>query len=138
MKKRKKTSMRTLISVLLGCIVSIGITLPAIASDNINIGRQRTPVYEVNSRGQTYGSLVDSISPETEPDLILVQTDDGTFGYVRAEDLAEEMPNSPEEAVAMMQERERRMSRYSNGLRKINVYDSEGNLLKDKYFEVEH
>jgi len=40
------------------------------------------PAYPVNDAGLTFGSLVDATSPDTEPDLILVETTDGETGYV--------------------------------------------------------
>ena len=40
------------------------------------------------------------------PGLILAQGVDGTIGYVRATDLGGPQPETPEEAVALMKERE--------------------------------
>lgn len=72
-------------------------------------GEAPNPVeYPVNGAGQTYGSLADAPSDEEAPDLILVELEDGSKGYVLKTDLFEaENANvkSPEEAVALEEER---------------------------------
>lgn len=58
--------------------------------------------YATNDAGLTYGSLADAHSPETEPDLILVETIDGKTGYAYKKDLDEASGanvQSPEEAA---------------------------------------
>jgi len=65
-----------------------------------------TPEYPTNAAGQTYGSLSDSVLPEDEPDLILVQATNGKGGYVLKETLDEVTGanvSSPEEAIAWQQ-----------------------------------
>jgi len=47
------------------------------------------PTYERNADGLTYGSAMEAISPETEPDLILVIATNGREGYVFRTDLNE-------------------------------------------------
>ena len=71
-----------------------------------------------------------------EPDLVLVQLADGTLGYVRNEDLIGEVPNTPEEAVAMQIEKENRIQG-ARGLktgRTINVYDVNGEIVLGEFF----
>lgn len=45
------------------------------------------PEYPENSSGETYGSAAIAVSPETEPDLILVVATNGQTGYVKKVDL---------------------------------------------------
>lgn len=68
-----------------------------------------TPEYPINATGQTYGSLNDSVPPEDEPDLILVQATNGNEGYVLRETLDQVTGanvSSPEEAIAWQQHQE--------------------------------
>lgn len=61
------------------------------------------PTYAKNEAGLSYGSLADATSPETEPDLILVETSDGKTGYAYKADLDNASGaaiESPEEAAA--------------------------------------
>lgn len=53
--------------------------------------------YLVNDMGQSYGPDVKESSKE--PDLILVESDDGTLGYVKREDLSGPNYKTPEEAL---------------------------------------
>lgn len=56
--------------------------------------------FPTNKYGQTYGSSA-NCSIEQEPDLVKAIGIDGTAGYVLSKDLNEEMPKTPEEAIAM-------------------------------------
>lgn len=101
-----------------------------------NEGEKTAPTYPINANNETYGSLADAISEDTEPDLVLVQLADGTLGYVRNEDLTGEVPNNPEEAVAMQIEKENRIQR-ARGLKigeTINVYDVNGEIILGEFF----
>ena len=60
-------------------------------------------------------------SYEDRPDLIAAVGVDGISGYVRKTDLDGDMPNSPEEAVKLMNSPE-----YLYTARIIPLYDSEG------------
>lgn len=65
-----------------------------------------------------------------------MQLADGTLGYVRNEDLTGEVPNNPEEAVAMQIEKENRIQR-ARGLKTgetINVYDVNGEIILGEFF----
>ncbi|MCG9969531.1 hypothetical protein L9W92_16125 [Pelotomaculum terephthalicicum JT] len=44
---------------------------------------------DLNQYGQTYGSLTNATSPETEPDLIAATGVDGTNGYVKRTEVEE-------------------------------------------------
>ena len=83
----------------------------------------RTEALGVNENGETYG--VEGEGGKI-PDLIAVtgRADDGTFvsGYVRASDMEQPMPTSPEEAIRMQEEYQ---AKYPNG-RDIPVYRSDG------------
>lgn len=57
-------------------------------------------VWPRNQRGQTYGSGLDAMSPEDEPDLIRVEATNGETGYANRTDLEAPAPASPAEAVA--------------------------------------
>ena len=50
------------------------------------------PSYATNDQGETYGSALEARTPQEEPDLIEAYGDDGTLGYVKADDL-----DSPEQ-----------------------------------------
>ena len=101
-----------------------------------NEGEKLAPTYPINANNETYGSLADAISEDTEPDLVLVQLADGTLGYVRNADLTGEVPNNPEEAVAMQIEKENRIQK-AKGLKTgktINVYDVNGESILEDFF----
>ena len=65
---------------------------------------------------------VESMPLRLAPGLLLAQGEDGTLGYVRATDLGEPQPKTPEEAVALMAER--KASGYTG--RYINLYAPDG------------
>ncbi|WP_017624897.1 hypothetical protein [Nocardiopsis chromatogenes] len=54
------------------------------------------PSYATNAEGQTYGSALEARTPQEEPDLIEAYGDDGTPGYVRADDLNGPAPTREE------------------------------------------
>jgi len=83
-----------LVGLAAGSAVAGGLLTPADGA--------ATPSYATNDAGLTYGSLADAHSPETEPDLILVETVDGKTGYAYKKDLDEASGanvQSPEEAA---------------------------------------
>ncbi len=85
--------------------------------------QSRTEPLGVNENGETYGVEAEG---GKIPDLIAAfgRADDGTLvsGYVRASDLEQPMPTSPEEAIRMQEEY---LAKYPNG-RDIPVYKSDG------------
>lgn len=72
-----------------------------------------------NKHGQTYGSSADAASADMEPELIRAIGVDGTAGYVLKKDLDGELPKSPEEAIAIQNNR-------SPDGRDIPLYDVDG------------
>ena len=64
------------------------------------------PHYKKNSKGLTYGSAADAMTPDLEPDLILATATNGEAGYVLRKDLddangttASKSFKSPEDAL---------------------------------------
>ncbi|MDI6799550.1 MAG: hypothetical protein QMD53_02615 [Actinomycetota bacterium] len=53
-----------------------------------------------NNLGVTYGSGLDAVSPEDEPDLIKVEATNGKVGYAYRADLEGPEPSSPAAAIA--------------------------------------
>ncbi|MFK0003084.1 hypothetical protein [Paenarthrobacter sp. NPDC090522] len=94
------------------------------------------PEYPKNAAGNTYGSVVDSVSPETEPDLIAAVTADGTKGYVSKAELdvangtsASRHFRTPEDAITWM-ETEGRADR------SIPVYEADGTTVIGEFTVV--
>jgi len=67
-----------------------------------SIGGQINSEYEININGQTHGSALDAVSNDDLPELILAKDVDGNIGYVYADDLIGDIPNTPKEAVEYM------------------------------------
>lgn len=87
------------------------------------------PEYPKNDSGLTYGSAADAISPETEPDLILVQATNGKVGYAFKKDIdrvdgteAIESFKSPEDALAWQE----RQALLTDADRTIPVFKLDG------------
>ena len=59
-----------------------------------------------NALGVTYGSGLDALSPEDEPDLIRVEATNGKIGYACRSDLEGPQPDSPAAAVAQQKANE--------------------------------
>ena len=82
--------------------------------------------YKINSHGQTYGVFSDTT--KEYPDLVGAVGVDGTIGYVYSKDLFEtDIPASPQEAVARMNDKE-----YIQG-RLINLYANDGVTVIGQY-----
>lgn len=58
------------------------------------------PAWPTNANGQTYGSLLNSTSSATDPDLAQVIATNGQTGYVYSSQLNPPAPSSPAEALA--------------------------------------
>lgn len=80
--------------------------------------------YPVTADGETYGSALLAWAAGHRPDLILAEGMDGVTGYIRADDLRPDV-NTPEEALAYMDELARSEERYED----IPLYDLEGNVI---------
>lgn len=92
---------------------------PGLAVGGRSISISPSP-YKVNENGQTYGIVNNTGEKNEYPDLIGAVGVDGTKGYVYAKELFGAMPSSPEEAVALMTDRE-----YIQG-KAINLYAANG------------
>lgn len=121
---------------LLLTVCTVGFVTIVSAENFQNESERPAPTYPVNDNNKTYGSLAYSISEETEPDLILVEIANGSLGYVKKEDLREEEPNNPEEAVNMQKEKENRIKEAGDMEtgRTINVYDVNGEVIIGEFF----
>lgn len=82
----------------------------------------RAPSYETNSSGLTYGSALKAVSPDSEPNLILVTATNGREGFVYKAELDQASGNidfkSPDEALAWQKEH--------SGPTSVTVYDQDG------------
>ncbi len=58
------------------------------------------PAWAVNSNGQTYGSLLNSTSSASDPELVQVIATNGKTGYVYSSQLNPPAPASPSAAIA--------------------------------------
>lgn len=76
----------------------------------------------VNNYGETYGSNLINAEYGNEPDLILVEYENGKSGYVYKEDFYDipNQPQNPEEAIIYMENLEK------NKIRNIPIYESDG------------
>jgi len=122
--------------LVIGCAALIGLisgaavaanTIPAgvASSEGGAPGVAQAPHYSLNESGQTYGSLSDAVSPEDEPDLILVRATNGLEGYVLREALNQATGANvatPEEAIAWQQTQDA----IGWTTKTIPVYESDG------------
>jgi len=60
------------------------------------------PPYPVNENGMSYGSGAAIDADDPGPDLIAAHGTNGRCGFVRASDRRQDLPRSPEEALAYM------------------------------------
>lgn len=94
-------------------------------SDNIKVYNK----YEIkeNEYGQSYGSNLANTEYGNEPDLILVETDDGKLGYAYKDDFydTKNQPNNPEEAVAYTEMVEKNIKK-KGYYKAIPVYEKDG------------
>jgi len=84
--------------------------------------------FPTNAKGLSYGSCAFTKTPEEEPDLILVEADNGMVGYCYRKDLSP-VPHGPEEAEALMEQsmKGREIPVYtSDGVTQIGVFTSGG------------
>ena len=105
--------------VLFG-LVAAGLLVSAAIGVRANARQQPAAVeFQVNEAGDTYGTGAHDVEL---PDLVEAFGDDGqTVGYVRAADLAGDLPTSPEEAAALSAR-----ARGGTGSRQIPLLDSDG------------
>jgi len=95
-------------TVIIGAALVAGMSVgtlsfgPAIAN---NFSKQGAPgfPYPKNANGQTYGSAALAPTPDQEPDLISAVGEDDVQGYLRSEDINQDLPKTPQEAVSYME-----------------------------------
>jgi len=116
---RKSTHNRLAVTALVGIAIFGG------AATGIAVSRSaHNEGYNINSHGETFGSISGVPDPGQWPDLISVQLEDGSLGYVRSDDFAAATGwnvANPEEAARYMKERG---SHGTGSL--LTVYDKEG------------
>lgn len=83
-----------------------------------------------NSNGETYGDLFQTREAGVDPDLILAAGENGVVGYVRAADLEGPVIASPEEALAIQDQREE--EGYTG--RYIDLFESDGETVIGRFF----
>ena len=82
-------------------------------------------LYGLNKNNEVYGSELFLLELDITPDLIQAEGDNGEVGYVKYEDLNEDIPSDPEEAIE-----------YQNSLpesRVIPIYDVDGETVIDTF-----
>lgn len=119
MKRPAHTRRRTLAlatGLAFGLVSGVIVTGSAIAgqSDRPPPGSGQ---FGTNPSGQTYGSAMEAISPDKEPDLIQADATNGKQGYVKKFELEGSQPKTPDEASAMS---------VNSKERTIKVYTSDG------------
>ena len=119
--------------ILVGLFLSVSVFSNVSARAATTAPSTTTSVaYPQNAQGETYG-----ISPQTahsedqEPDLIAAVGVDGVKGYVKKADLDKDMAKSPEEAVAIMKQRE--SLKTTNTYEEIPLYASDGKTVVGKF-----
>lgn len=116
--------------ILLVLVLVFGVSAGAIVAYATHV--DNIFAFKVNQSGASYGFFTPAATPDKQevPDLIAAIGIDGTIGYVYESDLQEEMPRTPEEAVAYMQELEiaRKVAaeKGEKYLRYIPLYDETG------------
>ena len=122
----------TAIAQVPGLLSPGGIT----AGEGYDAEPAQAPEYPRNEAGQTYGSGAEAISPETEPDLILVVDSTGHLGYVLKADLdavngtaAAEGFKSPEDALAWQNANAGKVS-------VLTVYSNDGKTVTGEFVVV--
>ncbi len=116
--------------LLLALMLVIGSSIGALVAYAANVDSNAS--LKLNQNGDTYGYFIPATTPDkqTAPILVAAIGIDGTIGYVYESDLEEDMPRTPEEAVAYMQKLEvatqNAITKGSEYLRYIPLYDETG------------
>lgn len=119
-----------LVSVL---VAGYGISTISSADNDDKISKTIDTIrgyFETNDNGETYGTYIDKGDGEwEEPDLMAVVGLNDVDGYVRKVDLYDKSfnPNTPEEFLAYVEERDRK------GPRVIPVYEKDGKTVIGEY-----
>lgn len=93
---------------------------------NLDVNENKFEI-KINEKGQTYGSNLANTKYGNEPDLILVETDNGKSGYVYKDDFYDtaNQPKNPEEAVAYTKMVEKKVKKHGY-YKAIPVYEKDG------------
>lgn len=93
---------------------------------NLDINENKFEI-KINEKGQTYGSNLANTEYGNEPDLILVEADNGKSGYVYKDDFYDtaNQPKNPEEAVAYTKMVEKKVKKHGY-YKAIPVYEKDG------------
>lgn len=103
----------------------MGDSVYAAVSDGNTTDKEKAKVeFPKNESGETFGSSVEVDSFKDWPDLVLATGVGDKIGYVRKSDLDEDMPKSPEEALAKQAKQETRV---------IKLYESDGKTVIGKF-----
>lgn len=133
----KKTIRGALLTGAVVGVLSVGVvTGGAVASsflsgpaDEVPPGVDVTEQYKQNADGLTYGSALDAVSPETEPDLINVVASNGKTGYVLKTELDRASGaldfKSVDEALAWQSSR--------RSVTSVTVYESDGKTVVGEF-----
>lgn len=135
---KNKISKVVIVCALVFAVCTSSLVVFASTRHYRNEGEKPAPMYPLNVNNETYRSSADAISEDTEPDLVLVQLANDTVGYARNKDLIGEVPNNPEEAVAIQIKKENRIQG-ARGLkmrRTINVYDENGEIVLGDFLSL--
>jgi len=86
----------------------VALTAAGVIGSSVATAGEPKGNYPTNANGDTYGSAVEALTPDLEPDLVRVIATNGRQGYVYGRDLdpPELQPANPAEAVAMQDERD--------------------------------
>lgn len=95
---------KMIIAFSIGCLLVGALSLSGYArAAQDDIAETKEFPYEVNEKGQTYGSAMDNSLLFGDPDLVLAEAIDGTRGYVYASELNADQASSPEELIARVE-----------------------------------
>lgn len=122
---------KMIIAFSIGCLSIGALSLLGYASaSQDDMAEIKEPPYEVNEKGQTYGSAMDNSLLFGNPDLVLAEAIDGTRGYVYASELNADQAGSPEELIAIVEENKKIWEEAPVGQvvvsRYIPLYESDG------------
>lgn len=124
MKKRRMYILLLAVMLVIGSSVGIIVAYATHIDTDASV--------RLNQNGDTYGFFVPAATPNEQsvPVLVAAIGVDGTIGYVYESDLQEDMPRTPEEAVAYMQKLEvatkNAAAKGDEYLRYIPLYDETG------------
>lgn len=121
---KRKISRSMLVCIVIAAVILAGSFLAPSAN------AVTTTPFSVNSNGETYGDLFQTREAGVDPDLILAAGENGVVGYVQTADLEGPVPASPEEALAIQEQRKE--EGYTG--RYIDLFESDGETVIGRFF----